>query len=104
VRLAFISLGAWETHVNQGSISGQLANHLKPLGDGLADFAKRLGPAYDDKVILVLSEFGRTVRENGSGGTDHGYGNVMWRWVAPCVPAASMADGQACRPVNAIWQ
>ena len=78
VRLAFISLGGWDTHVNQGSIGGQLANHLKPLGDGLADFAKRLGSAYDDTVILVLSEFGRTVRENGNGGTDHGHGNVMW--------------------------
>ncbi len=78
VRLAFISLGGWDTHVNQGSISGQLANHLKPLGDGLADLKKRLGPAYDDTVIVVLSEFGRTVRENGNGGTDHGHGNVMW--------------------------
>ncbi len=78
VRLAFISLGGWDTHVNQGSINGQLANHLKPLGDGLADFARRLGPAYDDTAILVLSEFGRTVRENGNGGTDHGHGNVMW--------------------------
>jgi len=78
VRLAFISLGGWDTHVNQGSISGQLANHLKPLGDGLADFVKKLGPAYDDTVILVVSEFGRTVRENGNGGTDHGHGNVMW--------------------------
>jgi uncharacterized protein (DUF1501 family) len=78
VRLAFISLGGWDTHVNQGSISGQLANHLKPLADGLADFKKKLGPAYDDTVIVVLSEFGRTMRENGNGGTDHGHGNVMW--------------------------
>jgi uncharacterized protein (DUF1501 family) len=78
VRLAFISLGGWDTHVNQGSVSGQLTNHLKALGDGLADFKARLGPAYDETVILVLSEFGRTVRENGNGGTDHGHGNVMW--------------------------
>jgi uncharacterized protein (DUF1501 family) len=78
VRLAFISLGGWDSHVGQGSISGNLTNHLKPLGDGLADFKQKLGPAYDDTVILVLSEFGRTVRENGNGGTDHGHGNVMW--------------------------
>jgi uncharacterized protein (DUF1501 family) len=78
VRLAFISLGGWDTHVNQGSISGQLANHLKPLGDGLAEFVKRLGTAYDDTVIVVISEFGRMVHENGNGGTDHGHGNVMW--------------------------
>jgi uncharacterized protein (DUF1501 family) len=78
VRLAFISLGGWDTHVNQGSTAGQLTNHLKPLGDGLAEFRQKLGPAYDDIVIIVLSEFGRTVRENGNGGTDHGHGNVMW--------------------------
>ena len=78
VRLSFIALGGWDTHVNQGALSGQLTNRLRPLGDGLADFAQRLGQAYDDTVVLVLSEFGRTVRENGNGGTDHGHGNVMW--------------------------
>ena len=57
---------------------GQLANHLKPLGEGLASFANALGPHYQDTVILVISEFGRTVHENGNGGTDHGHGNVMW--------------------------
>jgi len=81
IRLAFIPLGGWDTHVNQGAAEGQLANHLKPLkplADGLAEFAQRLGRAYDDTVVLVISEFGRTVRENGNGGTDHGHGNVMW--------------------------
>jgi len=78
IRTAFVGLGGWDTHVNEGASRGQLANHLKPLGDGLANFAKQLGPAYDDTVILVISEFGRTVHENGNGGTDHGHGNVMW--------------------------
>jgi uncharacterized protein (DUF1501 family) len=78
IRLAFLNLGGWDTHVSQGSSQGQLANHLKPLGDGLASFVKDLGPAYGDTVILVISEFGRTVHENGNGGTDHGHGNVMW--------------------------
>ena len=78
VRLAFLSLGGWDTHVNQGSSRGQLANHLKPLADGLADFKNRLGNAYDETVIVVVSEFGRTARENGNGGTDHGHGNVIW--------------------------
>jgi uncharacterized protein (DUF1501 family) len=78
IRLAFMALGGWDTHVNQGAVKGQLANHLTPLGEGLASFAKALGPAYDDTVILVISEFGRTVHENGNGGTDHGHGNVMW--------------------------
>jgi uncharacterized protein (DUF1501 family) len=78
IRAAFIGLGGWDTHVNEGSVHGQLANHLKPLGDGLANFIKQLGPAYSDTVIVVISEFGRTVHENGNGGTDHGHGNVMW--------------------------
>jgi uncharacterized protein (DUF1501 family) len=78
IRLAFLALGGWDTHVSQGNAKGQLANHLTPLGDGLASFVKDLGPAYDDTVILVISEFGRTVHENGNGGTDHGHGNVMW--------------------------
>jgi uncharacterized protein (DUF1501 family) len=78
IRLAFLALGGWDTHVNQGSSKGQLANHLQPLGEGLASFASALGPHYQDTVMLVISEFGRTVRQNGNGGTDHGHGNVMW--------------------------
>jgi uncharacterized protein (DUF1501 family) len=78
IRVAFVGLGGWDTHVNQGSAKGQLANHLQPLAEGLALLAKNLGPAYRDTVIVVVSEFGRTVRENGNGGTDHGHGNVMW--------------------------
>ena len=78
VQLAFMALGGWDTHANQGAAKGQLANRLSPLGQGLAALANRLGPALDDTVIVVMSEFGRTVRENGNGGTDHGHGNVMW--------------------------
>jgi uncharacterized protein (DUF1501 family) len=78
IRLAFLALGGWDTHVNEGSSRGQLANHLKPLSEGLASFAKALGPHYHDTVVVVISEFGRTVRQNGTGGTDHGHGNVMW--------------------------
>ena len=49
-----------------------------PLGQGLANLAQHLGPVFDDTTIVVMSEFGRTVRQNGNNGTDHGHGNVMW--------------------------
>jgi uncharacterized protein (DUF1501 family) len=78
IRIAFVALGGWDTHVNQGNVKGQLANHLQPLAEGIVVLAKGLGPAYQDTVVLVISEFGRTAHENGNGGTDHGHGNVMW--------------------------
>jgi uncharacterized protein (DUF1501 family) len=78
IQLAFVALGGWDTHANQGAGSGQLANRLAPLGHGLAVLAQRLGPMFEDTTVVVMSEFGRTARENGNGGTDHGHGNVMW--------------------------
>lgn len=83
IRLAFLALGGWDTHVNQGAAQGQLANHLRPLGEGLAALTQGLGPEMRNTVILVMSEFGRTVRENGNGGTDHGHGNTMWLMGGP---------------------
>ncbi|MFZ1028364.1 MAG: DUF1501 domain-containing protein [Limnoraphis robusta] len=78
IQLAFMDVGGWDTHANQGSSQGQLANRLKNLGEGLVTLVDRLGEIYADTTILVLSEFGRTVAENGNQGTDHGRGNVMW--------------------------
>ncbi len=78
VQLAFLALGGWDTHVNEGGSNGQLARNLKSLGDGLSALAQGLGPVYSDTAIIVMSEFGRTVHENGNGGTDHGHGNAMW--------------------------
>ena len=105
VQIAFVALGGWDTHVNQGGARGQLANRLQPLGRGLAEFATRLGPVFDDTTVLVVSEFGRTARQNGTGGTDHGHGNVMWalggniaggkvygRW--PGVDASALYEGR----------
>ena len=78
IQLAFLAVGGWDTHVGQGNANGQLANRLKPLGEGLAALAEGLGDRWQDTVVVVISEFGRTVHENGNGGTDHGHGNVMW--------------------------
>jgi len=78
IQLAFVALGGWDTHASQGAGTGQLASRLAPLGLGLATLAQRLGPMFDDTTIVVMSEFGRTARENGNGGTDHGHGNAMW--------------------------
>jgi len=78
IRLAFAGLGGWDTHVRQGGHTGQLANRLRPLGEGLAALAQGLGGEWADTVVVVLSEFGRTVHENGDAGTDHGHGNVVW--------------------------
>jgi uncharacterized protein (DUF1501 family) len=77
VRVAAVGLGGWDTHINQGNYNGQLADHLRPLGEGLAALARGSGEAWQDTVVLVLSEFGRTFRENGNRGTDHGHGNVI---------------------------
>ncbi len=78
VRLAFTDVGGWDTHVNQGTTSGDLANRLDPLAKGLLALTDSLGPTLDKTVIVVMSEFGRTAHENGTRGTDHGHGNVMW--------------------------
>lgn len=78
ISLGFFAIGGWDTHANQGQATGQLANHLQALGQGLNDLATDLGDLYLDTTVVVMSEFGRTVKENGSGGTDHGHGNAMW--------------------------
>ena len=78
VQVAFVDFGGWDTHIRQGAEQGPLAGHLSPLASGLADLVKGLGPLYKDTSIVVMSEFGRTAKENGNGGTDHGHGNVMW--------------------------
>lgn len=78
VRLAFVPVGGWDTHVNQGNGKGQLANRLALLGDAIDSLIKNMGNRFSETTIVVMSEFGRTVRQNGNQGTDHGHGNVMW--------------------------
>ena len=76
--IGFVDVGGWDTHVGQGNATGYLANRLDELGRGLAGFAQEMGPDWKDTVVVVVSEFGRTFRENGNRGTDHGHGSVYW--------------------------
>jgi uncharacterized protein (DUF1501 family) len=76
--LAFIDVGGWDTHVGQGNGTGYLAGRLGELGKGLAAFAEESGEAWNRTVVIVVSEFGRTFKENGNRGTDHGHGSVYW--------------------------
>jgi uncharacterized protein (DUF1501 family) len=77
-RLGFVDIGGWDTHVNEGGAQGALANNLGNLGRGLAAYAHALGTEWKNTVVVVVSEFGRTFRENGNRGTDHGHGTVYW--------------------------
>lgn len=77
LEVAFSEVGGWDTHVGQGGSQGQLANQLRPLSDAIAAFVKDLGSRMSDVVLVTMSEFGRTVRENGNRGTDHGHATVM---------------------------
>ncbi|MEO0806575.1 MAG: DUF1501 domain-containing protein [Cyanobacteria bacterium J06643_4] len=74
-QVAFMEVGDWDTHVNQ---RGRLNRNLGLLGEGLATLKEGLGSVYENTTVVVLSEFGRTIAENGNGGTEHGYGNAMW--------------------------
>jgi uncharacterized protein (DUF1501 family) len=76
--LGFLDVGGWDTHVNQGGATGYLAGRLSELGRGLAAVSDSVGPAWNETVVVVISEFGRTFRENGNRGTDHGHGSVYW--------------------------
>ena len=92
VQLGFMAVGGWDTHANQGAGQGQLATRLGQLGQGLTAMAQQLGPVFEQTTIVVMSEFGRTVKQNGNGGTDHGHGNVMWLLGGPV--AGGVVAGQ----------
>ncbi|HWS88442.1 MAG TPA: DUF1501 domain-containing protein [Pyrinomonadaceae bacterium] len=78
LEVAFTDVGGWDTHRGQGGARGQLANLLGQFAQGLSALVTDLGPAgMQDVVVLTMSEFGRTVRQNGTNGTDHGHANAM---------------------------
>jgi len=75
---AFTDIGGWDTHQNQGSVDGQLANRLREFSDGIAAFWRDMGPDAENITLVTMSEFGRTAHQNGTGGTDHGHANAMF--------------------------
>ena len=78
LEVAFTDIGGWDTHVNQGNARGQLALRLQDFAGGISALVTDLGAKMDDVIILTMSEFGRTARENGTRGTDHGHANAMF--------------------------
>jgi len=78
VEAAFADIGDWDTHQAQGGVQGRLANRLKEFSEGIAAFWQDMGQDAEQITLVTMSEFGRTARQNGTGGTDHGHGNVMF--------------------------
>ena len=78
VEAAFTDIGGWDTHQNQGSVDGQLANRLRDFSDSIAAFWRDMGPEAENITLVTMSEFGRTAHQNGTGGTDHGHANAMF--------------------------
>lgn len=78
LEIAFVEIGGWDTHANQGAANGALATRLTELSGGLAALHKDLGSKMSDVLVLTMSEFGRTARQNGNRGTDHGHGTAFF--------------------------
>jgi uncharacterized protein (DUF1501 family) len=95
LEVAFTDAGGWDTHVNQvaaKSTNGQLANLLTEFGQALAAFYTDLGDRMQDVVVVTMSEFGRTAKENGTRGTDHGHANVMFAMGGPILGGKVYGD------------
>jgi uncharacterized protein (DUF1501 family) len=102
--LGFVDVGGWDTHVNQGGATGYLADRLAELGRGVAGFVEEIGPeAWHDTFVVVISEFGRTFRENGDKGTDHGHGSAYWV-IGGAVRGGRMAGEQVRVEAGSLFQ
>jgi uncharacterized protein (DUF1501 family) len=83
LEVAFADIGGWDTHANQGNERGQLSNRMKDFGDGLAALYRDLGDRMRNVVVITMTEFGRAIRQNGSGGTDHGHASCLFAFGGP---------------------
>jgi uncharacterized protein (DUF1501 family) len=78
LEVAFADIGGWDTHANQGNERGQLSNRFREFSEGLAALYQDLGDRMENIVIITMTEFGRAIRQNGSGGTDHGHASALF--------------------------
>lgn len=101
--LGFLDVGGWDTHVNQGAAKGTLANKFEELGRGLVALQRGLGERWNNTSVLVISEFGRTFRENGKQGTDHGHGSVYWL-AGGAIHGGKIAGQQTQINANSLFQ
>lgn len=90
LEMAFTEIQGWDHHAGEGGAEGQLANRLRELGEALAAFHRDLGQRMEDVVLVTMTEFGRTVRENGNRGTDHGHGSASF------VLGGPVSGGRVC--------
>ena len=97
VEAAFSDVGGWDTHQNQGGAEGQLAGRLRDFSDTIAAFWKDMGDEAENVTLVTMSEFGRTARQNGTGGTDHGHANVMFVLGGGVKGGRSMGSGRGWR-------
>lgn len=97
-----VELGGWDTHNRQGGAQGDFANNVRTLSEAIAAFCQDLGPHLDQTLILTMSDFGRTASENGTGGTDHGWGNCLMLGGGPirarALPKPVIADWPGLAP------
>ncbi|MCC6469233.1 MAG: DUF1501 domain-containing protein [Alphaproteobacteria bacterium] len=99
-RVAVLDVGGWDTHANQGAARGRLALVLQILAEGMVALRDGLGPAWDKTVVLVATEFGRTVQVNGTGGTDHGTGGVAFLLGGAVAGGRVVADWPGLSPAK----
>ncbi|WP_245643240.1 DUF1501 domain-containing protein [Roseateles chitosanitabidus] len=103
--LGFIDIGGWDTHVNQGGATGPLANRFEEVGRGLAAISSELGlDLWRQTTVMVISEFGRTFRENGNRGTDHGHGSVYWLLGGGLASGSPVAGDQIPLTAKTLFQ